>query len=197
MTSQKNVSKNATAFYNLTKNSTAQTNATLLANITANKSVNATALAAKNVSQNATANASKNGTANASGNSTEKVGLISEAFHGAVNITYMMNKITDLSRSGNYSVGAGALVQMNKTSNVSLDANTTANATLNASKFTGIGSTKGQIELPQQKSQEEVDEEIDNAVYAGEKTKVVADIEKITNKIKTNGNSLLQKQSKI
>lgn len=198
---KKNVTANATTKSNITKNTTVQTNVSSLVNMTANKSTNA--LVAVNVTsnntKNVTANVTKNSTANVSTNASATVGLISEAFGGAVNITSMMDKVTDIKRTGNYS--AGSLVQMNKTSNLSIDANSsstqTINATLNVSKFAGIGSTKGQIELQQQKNQEQVDEEIDNAVYSGEKTKVVADIEKLTNKIKYHGDSLMQKQSKI
>lgn len=198
---QKNMTTNATS--NISKNSTVQANVTSLVNMTSNKSLNA--LAAKNVTmnttKNVTANATKNVTANTTANATKAKGLIAEAFDGAVNLESMTEKITDINKHGHYAVGS--FVQMNKTSNVSLDANTTvqANATSNVSKFTGIGSTKGQIELQQQeasqKSAEQMDEEIDSAVYSGEKTKVVADIEKITNKIKTHGDSLMQKQSKI
>jgi len=196
------VTANATTKSNITKNTTVQTNVSSSVNMTANKSTNA--LVAVNVTsnntKNVTANVTKNSTANVSTNASANatVGLISEAFGGAVNITSMMEKVTDIKRTGNYS--AGSLVQMNKTSNLSIDANSSTqaiNATLNVSKFTGIGSTKGQIELQQQKNQEQVDEEIDNAVYSGEKTKVVGDIEKLTNKIKDHGDSLMQKQSKI
>jgi len=187
---------------NVTKNSTAQTNVTSMVNMTSNKSINSLAAlnVTKNMTKNVTANATKNSTANASANAT--VGLISEATQGSFNLTSMMEKVTDMNKHGNYSV-PGNLAQMNKTANVSSNTTTTnssvqANATsVDFNKFTGIGSTKGQIELQQQKAEEQADEEIDNAVYSGEKTKVVADIEKITNKIKTHGNSLMQKQSKI
>ena len=140
----------ANATSNISKNSTVQANVTSLVNMTSNKSLNA--LAAKNVTmnttKNVTANATKNVTANTSANATKAKGLIAEAFDGAVNLESMTEKITDINKHGHYAVGS-SFVQKNKTSNVSLDANTTvqANATSNVSKFTGIGSTKGQIEL--------------------------------------------------
>lgn len=107
---QKNMTANATTKSNISKNSTVQTNVSSLVNMTSNKSTNA--LVAVNVTsnntKNVTANATKNSTANVSTNASANatVGLISEAFGGAVNITSMMDKVTDIKRHGNYSVGS-------------------------------------------------------------------------------------------
>lgn len=68
----------------------------------------------------------------------------------------------------------------NNTARANVSKNATANiAVAQNQKYKNIGSTHGEIELNQKKTEEDLNEEIDNEVYAGDKTKVVADMEKM------------------